>query len=90
MRFARRSIVENSGRRAGFVRFQQGLAREALFRGSLGAARTALRVLHTSDFAGGPEVSQSLLTVLRDVRATEDQVLSAVRALIELGPAGGQ
>ena len=76
--------------RAGFVRFQQGLAREALFRGSLGAARTALRVLQTSDFAGGAAVSETFLTVLRDLRASEDQILSAVRALIELGPAGGR
>ncbi len=78
----------SSSYRSGFVRFQQGLAREALFRGRLGAARTALRVLHTSDFAGGAEVSESFLRVLRDLRASEDQVLSAVRALIELGPAG--
>ena len=80
----------SSNYRAGFVRFQQGLAREALFRGSVGAARTALRVLTTSDFAGGAAVSESSLTVLRDLRATEAQVLCAVRALIELGPAGGR
>ncbi len=80
----------SSSYRAGFVRFQQGLAREALFRGSLGAARTALRVLNTSDFAGGAAVSEDLLTVLRDVRATEDQIFGAVRALLDLGPAGGR
>jgi hypothetical protein len=80
----------SSSYRTGFVRFQQGLAREALLRGRLGAARTALRVLHTSDFAGGAAVSESFLIVLRDLRAPEEQVLSAVRALIELGPAGGR
>ena len=79
-----------SNQRAGFVRFQQGLAREALFRGSLGAARTALRVLQTSDFAGGAEVSAGFIQVLRNSRATDDEVLDAVRALIQLGPAGGQ
>jgi len=76
--------------RAGFVRFQQGLAREALFRGSLGAARVALRVLQTSDFAGGAEVSEKFLAVLRSARASEDEVLVAVRTLIDLGPAGGR
>ncbi len=77
-------------RRAGFVRFQQGLAREALFRGSVGAARIALRVLQTSDFAGGPPVSERFIAVLRDARSSDDEVLAAVRALIELGPAGGR
>jgi hypothetical protein len=76
--------------RAGFVRFQQGLAREALYRGSLGAARTALRVLKTSDFAGGAEVSEAHLTVLRNPRSGDDEVLAAVRALIDLGAAGGR
>jgi hypothetical protein len=76
--------------RAGFVRFQQGLAREALYRGSLGAARTALRVLKTSDFAGGEEVSRNHLDVLRNPRAGDVEVLAAVRALIDLGAAGGR
>jgi hypothetical protein len=76
--------------RSGFVRFQQGLAREALFRGSVGAARVALRVLQTTDFAGGAEVSENFLSVLRNARSSEEEVLGAVRALIELGPAGGR
>jgi hypothetical protein len=76
--------------RSGFVRFQQGLAREALYRGSLGAARTALRILKTSDFAGGAEVSQDHLAVVRNPRAADAEVLAAVRALIELGAAGGR
>jgi len=75
--------------RAGYVRFQQGLAREALFRGSLGAARMALRVLHTSDFADGAAVSATSLAVLRNPRATEDELRAAVHTLLELGPAGG-
>jgi len=75
--------------RAGFVRFQQGLAREALLRGSLGAARMALRVLHSNDFASGPAVCESYLATLRNFRSTDDEILTAVRALLDLGPAGG-
>ena len=78
-----------SNYRAGFVRFQQGLAREALSRGSLGAARMALRVLQASDFACGPAVTEGLLAVLRNVRSTEDEIRGAVQVLVELGPAGG-
>lgn len=73
--------------RAGFVRFQQELAREALMRGHLGAARLALRYLRPDDFVGSA-VSQPLLAVLRDMKSTEDQVLRAVSALVRLRPAG--
>jgi hypothetical protein len=85
-----RSTTMPSDYRAGFVRFQQELARQALFRGSVGAARTALRVLKSSDFAGGAEVCGDFLTVLKNARSSEDEVIAAVRALIELGPAGGR
>jgi hypothetical protein len=77
-----------SHHRSGFVQFQQQLARQALLGGKVGAARLALRVLQTSDFAGGPAVSGDFLTVLRDARSTDEEVLTAVRALIELGPSG--
>lgn len=74
--------------RAGFVRFQQDLARGALFRGSVGGARIALRVLQTSDFAGGAAVCEPFLNVLRDTQSTDEDVLTAVRTLVDLGPAG--
>ncbi|HWM87507.1 MAG TPA: hypothetical protein VNO33_16755 [Kofleriaceae bacterium] len=82
--------MQQANYRAGFVRFQQGLAREALQRGRVGAARVALRVLQSSDFATGADISERFLTVLRNTRSTEEEVLAAVRALIELGPAGGR
>lgn len=75
------------GDRAGFVRFQQELAREALALGQLGAARLALRFLRPDDFLGST-VSEQLLAVLRDMKSTEDQVLRAVSALARLRPAG--
>ena len=58
--------------RAGFVRFQQELARQALLSGSIGAARAALRVLRPGDFACEPVVSARLLMAVRDARSTED------------------
>lgn len=75
--------------RAGFVRFNQQLARLALARGGVEAARRALRVLRTTDFAGGAAVSQGYLAILRDHRASEGDVRQALMALAELGPAGG-
>jgi hypothetical protein len=74
--------------RAGFVRFQQDLARGALFRGNVGGARIALRVLQTNDFAGGAAVSETFLNVLRDSQSTDEAVLAAARTLADLGPAG--
>jgi hypothetical protein len=74
--------------RSGFVRFQQNLAREALFRGHLGAARVALRILRPDDFIGGDSVSASFLAVLRDARSSDDQVTRAIRVLIDLRVAG--
>jgi hypothetical protein len=74
--------------RTGFVIFQQALARQALYRGELGAARGALRVLRTSDFFGGASVSESYFAVLRDHRSTEDEIRDAVTALVKLRPAG--
>ena len=73
--------------RAGFVRFQQGLARQALVRGSLGAARLALRVLRPRDFAGGEPVCGRYLDTLRNFRAAEQEIVDAVRALIDMSPA---
>ncbi len=77
-----------SSDRVGFVRFQQRLARMALDRRELGAARAALRVLRTSDFFGGAVVCESHFAVLRDPRSTEAEIRGAIEALIELRPAG--
>lgn len=73
--------------RAGFVRFQQRLARIALDRRELGAARAALRVLKTSDFAGGADACEQHFAVLRDHRSTEAEIRQAIGVLIELRPA---
>lgn len=96
MRSRRQHLVSSPRRdelstrpRAGFVRFQQELAREALLRGSLGAARVALRVLTPDDFAEDEAaMSKRALAFLRDTRADEDAVLEALRVLIALCPAG--
>lgn len=77
-----------SAHRVGFVRFQQDLARQALLHGRIGAARVALRVLTPDDFAGNPAATDEHLAVLRDASATEDALLAAVRALLDLDPAG--
>ena len=83
-----RDLQMTSTDRTGFVLFQLALARQALYRGELGAARGALRVLRTSDFFGGATASESYFAVLRDHRSTEDEVHDAVAALIALRPAG--
>lgn len=78
---------ESTVARAGFVRFQQALARQALLTGTIGAARVSLRVLRPGDFAGDPVVSAQLLRTLRNPRVSEERVLDAIRALLVLGPA---
>jgi hypothetical protein len=73
--------------RAGFVRFQQELAREALTRGHIGAARLALRYLRPHDFVDREEVTAECLAVLRSSSSSENQVVRAVVALIRMRPA---
>lgn len=82
-----RPMTTSSGR-AGFVQFQQRLARTALERGELGAARVALRVLKSSDFVGGAQASEAYLAVLRDHGASEADTRDAIAALVSLRPAG--
>ena len=77
-----------AGSRAELVRFQQKVAPEAFMRGRLSAARLALRILRPDDSIGDASVGESLLAVLRDQNATENQVLRAVSALVHLRPAG--
>lgn len=74
--------------RSGFVEFQQRLARTALARGQVGAARAALRVLRTADFVGGAGASEGHLAVLRDQRSTDEELREAIGALLALPPAG--
>jgi hypothetical protein len=77
-----------SSNRAGFVEFQQRLARMALDRGELGAARAALRVLRSSDFVGGATACETYFAPLREPRATEAEIRQAIAALVRLHPAG--
>lgn len=74
--------------RAAAIRFQLQLARQAAARGAFAAARIALRQLEAGDFAGGSDVSGPHLAVLRDHRASEDEIRTAVRTLVGLRPAG--
>lgn len=79
-----------SRHRIGPVQFRQQLARDAMFRGGLDAARSALSTLQAEDFAGGPAVSQRFLTVLRKSGATEEELRAAIDALLHLRPAAGR
>lgn len=76
-----------AGGRAGFVEFHQLLARQALDVGRVGAARAALRILHSTDFAHDTKLAEALLEVLRDGRATDDEVADAAERLALLVPA---
>jgi len=69
--------------RPGFVEFHLILARQALSLGQTRAARAALRVLRTTDFAGHAEV-EGLLAVLRDSRSTDDEICEAARRITTL------
>jgi hypothetical protein len=69
--------------RAGYVRWQQDMANDALARGDLRAARVALRALRYLDFAAW-ELAQAHLAVLRDMRSEEAELVSAVRKLVTL------
>jgi hypothetical protein len=70
-----------------FVHHQQDLARRALHLGSPGAARAALRALYGTDFADSTRAME-LMRTLRDPMAPPDEVMQAVRALIQLQPVG--
>ncbi len=74
--------------RTGFVVFHLAVARSALRHGELGAARTALQVLRTTDFVGGGAVAESHFAVLRDNRSAADEVRDAVTVLLNLRPIG--
>ena len=74
-----------SSDRAGYVRYQQLRAREALARGQPRAARAALRVLRVTDFIESAAAdATALLAELRHSEATEEQLRSVVVALLAL------
>ena len=71
-----------SSERAGFVRFQQGIASDTLARGDHKEARRLLRMLRAVDFAR-PDLSEAHLGVLRDLRSEPDEIIAAIRKLTE-------
>lgn len=80
--------LTSTSNRTGFVQFQQRLARLALGRGELGAARAALRVLRPGDFSGDAAACERFLAVLREQRSAEEAVREAIAILVQLRPAG--
>jgi hypothetical protein len=68
--------------RAGYTRHQQEIAYRALSRGHVGAARLSLRVLRADDFDQVAAISEMYLAVLRDIRASDDEVVIAAEALL--------
>ena len=74
--------------RVALARFRLQLARQAYARGSIAEARRTLLTLTATDFAGGEMVCRDPLAVLRDARASDQDVRDAVVHLIELRPPG--
>lgn len=88
-----KSLARGTGRmerlrrgRAGFVEFHQYLARQALALGQPGAARAALRVLRSSDFADDVQIADMWLATLRNAHAPEDEIVGAIKGLVHLVP----
>ena len=75
-----------SGQRTVFVEFQLAVARKELDGGKPAEARTALRVLRTTDFSKQAQAAESLLAVLRDSRSTDSEVTDAAQRLANLTP----
>jgi hypothetical protein len=69
-----------------FVAHQQEVAERALHLGAPGAARAALRVLMAIDFEQAA-VAAAYLRTLRHDSAESDQVVDAIKALVQLMPA---
>jgi hypothetical protein len=78
----------NAREEAALARFRLQLARQAFSRGSVAEARRALLNFVAVDFAGGPSVCGEQLAVLRDHRATGEEVRAAVELLVSLRPRG--
>lgn len=68
----------------GFVLSHAQLARQALDAGELRAARAALRVLVPDDFGGQRVRAEGLMALLRDRRATDEEVAVIAAAMLKL------
>lgn len=68
----------------GFVLSHAELARQALEAGEVRAARAALRVLVPDDFGGHRVRAEGLMAVLRDRRATDEEVAVIAAAMLKL------
>ena len=74
-----------NGWRHSYVERQLSTARWAIDRGSIGAARAALRVLSGEDFDAWQEASGHLRTV-RNHAAEKEEVVAAMHRLCSLTP----
>jgi len=68
----------------GFVLSHASIARQALDAGEVRAARAALRVLVPDDFGGHRARAEGLMAVLRDRRATDEEVAVIASAMLKL------
>jgi hypothetical protein len=68
----------------GFVLSHAELARQALEAGEVRAARAALRVLVPDDFGGHRARAEGLMAVLRDRRATDEEIALIAAAMLNL------
>ena len=82
-----RELFSRDPSRAGFINHQRALARDALDRDLVRAARSALRLLVPEDFNDVVEAARSLST-LRARDADERELRVAATALIGLAPRG--
>jgi hypothetical protein len=69
---------------SGFVLSHAELARQALDAGEVRAARAALRVLVPDDFGANRTRAEGLMAVLRDRRATDDEIAVIAAAMLKL------
>jgi hypothetical protein len=68
----------------GFVLSHAQQARQALDAGEVRAARAALRVLVPDDFGGQRARAEGLMAMLRDRRATDQEVAIVAAAMLKL------
>jgi hypothetical protein len=68
----------------GFVLSHAQLARQALAAGEVRAARAALRVLVPDDFGRQRARAEGLMAVLRDRRATDEEIALIAAAMLSL------
>ena len=77
-------IPEVQRDRSGYVAARQHMARQALADGQIAAARAALKPLKSTDFAGHEQVVEALLAVVRDNRASDQEVSDAAARLLRM------